>query len=403
MDLYEYQARELLQEAGIPTPDAIYAADKQQAMQALEHIGLPAVIKGQAKIGHRGQAGAVKVVKTREEASAAIDHILPMSIDGHAVNGVLVAEAMNIRDEYYVSISVDRTNRSFCVLATSAGGTEVETLAHDHPEAVKRMQITMLENFDHAAAVRMAEAIAFEGADIEQAATILEQMWQCFVTNDATLVEINPLANVELPDGSTQLYALDAKISLGGNAAFRHDGWKRFEDPVVSDTLEARAQAAGMHYVQLDGQVGVIGNGAGLVMSSLDAVAFAGDAIGQPITAANFLDIGGGASAEAMSRSLKAVTANPSVKSIFINVYGGITSCEIVAEGILQAVDELGITVPMVVRFDGNAAAEGLATLEAAHKTNVHVAATMDEAARQAVAFAAQAATPASAPAPTQA
>ncbi|EFA23069.1 ADP-forming succinate--CoA ligase subunit beta [Bifidobacterium gallicum] len=389
MDLYEYQARELLQEAGIPTPEAIYARNVEEVVEALPSMGLPAVIKGQAKIGHRGQAGAVRLVRTVEEAKAAAEHILPMSIQGHEINGVLVAQAKDIRNEYYVSISVDRSTRSFCVLATSQGGTEVEQIAQEQPDAVKRLHISKLEDFDQAAALDMAAQIGFEDADVAQAGDILYRMWQCFTTNDATLVEINPLANVADEDGNLTLCALDAKVSLDGNAAFRHDGWQRFTDTRVADTLEARAQAAGMHYVHLDGQVGVIGNGAGLVMSSIDAVTFAGRAQGNGISAANFLDIGGGASAEAMCRSLETVLADPKVESVFINVYGGITSCEQVALGILQAIEELGVSKPLVVRFDGNAASEGLRILRESKLDTVHVAETMEQAATQAVSLAA--------------
>ncbi|KFI62970.1 ADP-forming succinate--CoA ligase subunit beta [Bifidobacterium cuniculi] len=392
MDLYEYQARELLEEQGIDTPRALFVEDEGQVAQAAETIGMPVVVKAQVKIGHRGQAGGVRIAQDRNAAVTAAADILPMTIHGHRVNGVLVAEARNILHEYYVSISVDRASRDFDVLATASGGTEVEEIAREHPESVKRLHIGALEDFDLEAATRMARSIGFYHADVDQAAQILLRMWRCFKENDATLVEINPLAKVGDPDdeGSKSLCALDAKISLDDNAAYRHDGWKRFATARDADPYEVKARELGLHYVHLNGQVGVIGNGAGLVMSSLDAVSFAGQDQGTGIQPANFLDIGGGADAEAMCRSLEIVLSDPQVASVFINVYGGITSCEQVALGILEAMDELGIDKPIVVRFDGNAAPEGLRILEEAHRSNIHMARTMEQAAAQAARLAAQ-------------
>ena len=298
MDLYEYQARQLLEEQDIPTPDAIFAQNSHEVAEAADKIGYPCVIKAQVKIGHRGQAGGVKIAHNRDEAILESESILPMTIHGHKVSGVLVAEAKNILHEYYVSISVDRTSRDFDVLATANGGTEVEEIAKEHPEAVKRLHIDALGDFDLAAATEMAQSIGFYHADVDQAAQILLKMWRCFKDNDATLVEINPLAKIGDPDDEStkQLSALDAKISLDDNASFRHDGWARFVDPIVPDPFEQRAREHGLHYVHLHGEVGVIGNGAGLVMSSLDAVSGAGEEQGTNIKPANFLDIGGGAS-----------------------------------------------------------------------------------------------------------
>ena len=369
MDLYEYQARQLLEEQGIPTPKGIYAQNSHEVAEAAEKLGYPNVVKAQVKIGHRGQAGGVKLAKTRDEAILASEEILPMTIHNHKVNGVLVAEGKNILHEYYVSISVDRSSRDFDVLATANGGTEVEEIAKEHPESVKRLHIEALADFDMEAARKMAESIGFYHADVDQAADILLKMWRCFKENDATLVEINPLAKIGDPDdeSSKMLCALDAKISLDDNAAFRHDGWKRFDDPMANDELERRAKEHGLHYVHLHGQVGVIGNGAGLVMSSLDAVSGAGEDLGSNVKPANFLDIGGGASAEVMAASLGIVLSDPQVKSVFINVYGGITSCEQVAQGILEALESLPSVKPIVVRFDGNAAAEGLSILGASN------------------------------------
>lgn len=393
MDLYEYQARQLLEEQGIPTPKGIYAQNSHEVAEAAEKLGYPNVVKAQVKIGHRGQAGGVKLAKTRDEAILASEEILPMTIHNHKVNGVLVAEGKNILHEYYVSISVDRSSRDFDVLATANGGTEVEEIAKEHPESVKRLHIEALADFDMEAARKMAESIGFYHADVDQAADILLKMWRCFKENDATLVEINPLAKIGDPDdeSSKMLCALDAKISLDDNAAFRHDGWKRFDDPMANDELERRAKEHGLHYVHLHGQVGVIGNGAGLVMSSLDAVSGAGEDLGSNVKPANFLDIGGGASAEVMAASLGIVLSDPQVKSVFINVYGGITSCEQVAQGILEALESLPSVKPIIVRFDGNAAAEGLSILGTSNNPNIHVASTMEEAAYEAARIASSA------------
>ncbi len=393
MDLYEYQARQLLEEHGIPTPHAVFAQNSHEVAQAAEEIGYPCVIKAQVKIGHRGQSGGVKLVHTRDEAILTSEQILPMSIQGHKTSGVLVAEAKNVLHEYYLSISLDRGSRDFDVLATANGGTEVEQIAKEHPDAVKRLHISALENFDLAAAHAMAESIGLYHADVDQAAQILLSMWECFKSTDATLVEINPLAKVGDPDdeSSKSLCALDAKISLDDNAAFRHDGWRRFVDPVLPDPFEARARQHGLHYVHLQGEVGVIGNGAGLVMSSLDAVSGAGEDQGNGIKPANFLDIGGGASAQTMNESLSIVLADPQVETVLVNVYGGITSCQQVAEGILLALDQLVVSKPVIVRFDGNAAAEGLNTLSAANNPNLHVCPSMQEAADTAVSLAVRA------------
>ena len=392
MDLYEYQARQLLEEQDIPTPGAIFAQNSHEVAEAADKIGYPCVIKAQVKIGHRGQAGGVKIAHNRDEAILESESILPMTIHGHKVSGVLVAEAKNILHEYYVSISVDRTSRDFDVLATANGGTEVEEIAKEHPEAVKRLHIDALDDFDLEAATKMAASIGFYHADVDQAAQILLKMWQCFKDNDATLVEINPLAKIGDPDDEStkQLSALDAKISLDDNAAFRHDGWARFVDPIVPDPFEQRAREHGLHYVHLHGEVGVIGNGAGLVMSSLDAVSGAGEEQGSGIKPANFLDIGGGASATVMAESLEIVLSDPQVESVFINVYGGTTSCVEVANGILEAVAKLGGSKPIVVRFDGNAAAEGLHILAEANNPNIHVSETMEGAAQKAAELAAE-------------
>ncbi|KFF31237.1 succinyl-CoA synthetase, beta subunit [Bifidobacterium bombi DSM 19703] len=391
MDLYEYQARELLTAQNIATPDALYAKTSQEAVAAAERIGFPCVVKAQVKIGHRGQAGGVAMVNDAVEVERACARILPMSIGGHQVNGVLVAAAKNVLHEYYVSISLDRSSRDFDVLATANGGTEVEEIAKAHPESVKRLHISALETFDLDAARRMAQSIGFYHADVDQAAQVLLKMWKCFKDNDATLVEINPLAKVGDPDdeSSKSLCALDAKISLDANASFRHKEWSSFRDDAQTDPFEVRARELGLHYVHLDGQVGVIGNGAGLVMSSLDAVSGAGLQQGTQVRPANFLDIGGGASSDVMRASLDIVLSDPQVRSVFINIYGGITSCEQVASGILEALEGLRSSVPIVVRFDGNEAGKGVRMLEEADDSRLRVCATMERAAQLSASLAA--------------
>ncbi|WEV71710.1 ADP-forming succinate--CoA ligase subunit beta [Bifidobacterium sp. ESL0790] len=390
MDLYEYQARELLSDQGIDTPDAIFAQNSHEVAEAADKIGYPCVVKAQVRTGHRGQAGGVKIAHDQDQAILDSEQILPMTISGHKVNGVLVAQAKNVLHEYYVSISLDRSSRDFDVLATANGGTEVEEIAREHPESVKRLHISALEDFDEAAARKMAESIGFYHADVDQAAQVLLKMWKCFKENDATLVEINPLAKIGDPDdeASKSLCALDAKISLDDNAAFRHDDWKAFSQNSHPDPFEARAREHGLHYVHLKGEVGVIGNGAGLVMSSLDAVSGAGESLGTGVKPANFLDIGGGASAKVMSASLSIVLSDPQVESVFINVYGGITACDQVAQGIIDSLNELNVSKPIVVRFDGNAANEGLQILKSANNPNLHVYDTMEDAAQAAAKYA---------------
>lgn len=387
MDLYEYQARQLLKEHNIPQPKAIYARTPEEVGLAADRIGYPCMIKGQAKTGHRGQAGAVRRAENKAQAIQLARQILPMSISGHPVRGVLVTQAENILHEYYLSISIDRSSRDYDVLATANGGTEVETVALQHPESVRRLHINPLEVFDEQAAKAMAGRIGFYHADLNQAAGILLHMWETFKENDATLVEINPLAKVGDPDdeSSKHLVALDAKISLDGNAAFRHQDWDRFIETNQEDPYETRARELGLHYVHLHGQVGLIGNGAGLVMSSLDAISEAGRDQGSGVKPANFLDIGGGASAEVMKTSLDVVLSDPQVQSVMVNIYGGITSCRQVALGIVKAVSEQSDTRPIVVRFDGNEAAEGLQIIADSQSSRLFVAHNMEEAAFLAV------------------
>ncbi len=392
MDLYEYQARELLAEENINVPEAIYAADAGEVSAAAEKIGFPCVIKAQCKTGHRGQAGGVKLAKDNAEAVKNAEKILPMTIQNKPVNGVLVTEAKNILHEYYISISTDRQARDYVLLATAQGGTEVEEIAATHPEYVKRFHISLLEDFNIEKAKEISSQIGFYHAQVEEAAEIILKMWNVLRKNDAALVEINPLAKIQNgeDENCTSLCALDAKITLDDNAAFRHPEREKFQDPLEKNTLEQKAKENGLHYVKLDGQVGVIGNGAGLVMSSLDAVAGSAEKQGTGIKPANFLDIGGGASAEAMAESLSVVISDPEVKSIFINIYGGITSCESVAQGILQAFESLETAKPLVVRFDGNAAKEGLELLKKADNPMISVKPTMEEAAAHAAQIAAE-------------
>ncbi|MDO4913619.1 MAG: ADP-forming succinate--CoA ligase subunit beta [Bifidobacteriaceae bacterium] len=386
MDLYEYQARTLLEQHSIPVPKAIYVQNIDEVEQAVQEIGLPCVLKSQVRTGHRGQLGGIKKVDTLEEALHEAKELFPRIISGHKTNGLLVTEAKNIIHEYYVSISVDRSSHDYVLLATANGGTEVEEIAHQHPENVKKLHISPLDEITTQDALSLAEGIGFFHADVHQAASILLKMWQCFKENDATLVEINPLAKIGDPEveSSKSLCALDAKISLDNAASFRHPEWDNFSNTNSHDPLEVKAREHDLHYVHLTGEVGVIGNGAGLVMSSLDCVAGAG----YNVQAANFLDIGGGASAEVMKASLEIILSDPQVSSIFVNIYGGITSCKLVAQGIIEGLAQVSKQCPIVVRFDGNEAREGLQLLQEAKLPHLYVSENMEDAARLAAKFA---------------
>ena len=388
VDLYEYQARDMFAEHGVPVLEAAVAETSDGARAGAEQIGGgTVVVKAQVKVGGRGKAGGVKLAHSPAEAAEMAEQILGMDIKGHTVHRVMVAQGASIAEEYYFSLLLDRANRSYLAMASREGGMEIEVLAVERPEALARIGVDPLVGIDEAKAREIVEAAGFADDVKDEIARVIQQLWVVYRDEDATLVEVNPL--VKTTDGA--IIALDGKVSLDENAAFRHPGHEALEDTAAADPLEAAAKAKGLNYVKLDGEVGIIGNGAGLVMSTLDVVAYAGEEFG--VKPANFLDIGGGASAEVMANGLHIILGDPQVKSVFVNVFGGITSCDAVADGIVSALQILGAeaTKPLVVRLDGNNVIEGRRILaEAAHPL-VTVVDTMDGAARTAAELAAKA------------
>jgi len=396
VDLFEHQAKEIFAEYGVPVPEGRVAhtpAEARAIAETFAAAGKPRiVVKAQVKTGGRGKAGGVKLADGPDDAEDTARQILGMDIKGHTVHKVLVEEASDIAQEYYLSYLVDRSGRTFLSICSVQGGMEIEEVAHTNPEAVARVVIDPLAGVDAATATEIVTAGGLPAEAIAGAAVLAERLWAVFVGQDATLVEVNPMI---LTTGG-QVRALDGKVTLDDNAAFRQD-LAAFADPEAADPLEARAKEKHLNYVKLDGQVGIIGNGAGLVMSTLDVVAYAGEEFGG-IRPANFLDIGGGASAEVMANGLEIVLSDPSVRSVLVNVFGGITSCDAVANGIVSAIGMLGargerVNHPIVVRLDGNNAAEGRRILDAAEIPVVEQVGTMDDAARRAAELASAAAT----------
>ncbi|MBA3799983.1 MAG: ADP-forming succinate--CoA ligase subunit beta [Geodermatophilaceae bacterium] len=386
MDLYEYQARDVFASYDVPVLAGGVATTPDQARDIAAGIGGQVVVKAQVKTGGRGKAGGVKLAANPEEAQARAADILGMDIKGHTVQRVLIAQASDIAEEYYFSYLLDRANRSFLCIASVEGGVEIEEVAANNPDALARVPIDATTGVDEALAREIVSAARFPAEVADQVVAIAVSLWQVFVGEDATLVEVNPLAKT--PEGT--VLALDGKVSLDENAAFRHPGHAELEDSAAVDPLEQEAKAKQLNYVKLDGQVGIIGNGAGLVMSTLDVVAYAGEDFGG-VKPANFLDIGGGASAEVMADGLGIILSDPSVRSVFVNVFGGITSCDAVADGIVAALGLLGdsATKPIVVRLDGNNVEEGRRILDQAAHPLVEQADTMDGAARRAAELAA--------------
>ena len=391
MDLYEYQAKELFRDHGVPVSLGAVADIAADAADIASRIGGVTVVKAQVKVGGRGKAGGVKVAKTPDDAAIAAEAILGMDIKGHTVQRVLVDLGADIKEEYYVSFLLDRANRSFLAMASYEGGMEIEQLAEERPWALAKVEVDALSGVDRAKADEIVAAAKFPAGVAEQVSELLVPLWETFVDTDATLVEVNPLARVA--DGS--VLALDGKVSLDDNADFRQPRNAEFFDPTASDPLEQQAKEKHLNYVKLEGEVGIIGNGAGLVMSTLDVVAYAGEAYslegGQGVKPANFLDIGGGASAEVMANGLSIILSDPAVRSVFVNVFGGITSCDAVANGIVAALEILGDaeTKPLVVRLDGNNVEEGRRILTEAAHPMVTLVDTMDEAAARAAELAA--------------
>ncbi|HEY3604353.1 MAG TPA: ADP-forming succinate--CoA ligase subunit beta [Sporichthyaceae bacterium] len=388
MDLYEYQAKDLFGAHGVPVLPGRVATTPEEARAAAEELSGRVVVKAQVKTGGRGKAGGVRLAESPAEAQEKAAAILGMDIKGHTVHRVLVTPASEIVEEYYVSFLLDRTNRTFLAMASVEGGMDIEEVAATKPEALARVAVDALAGVDVVKAREIVEAARFPVEVAVAAAAAVVQLWECFVGEDATLVEVNPLVR----DPQDRIVALDGKVTLDSNAAFRHPEHAALADSAAEDPLEAKAKAKGLNYVKLDGQVGIIGNGAGLVMSTLDVVAYAGEAHGG-MRPANFLDIGGGANAQVMADGLDIILGDPDVRSVFVNVFGGITACDQVATGIVQALDMLGegATKPLVVRLDGNNVAQGRRILsEAGHRLVTRVD-TMDAAADKAAELAAAA------------
>ena len=381
MDLFEYQARELFAKHGVPVLKGIVATTPEEAKAAAEEIGGLTVIKAQVKTGGRGKAGGVKLAKSPEEAYEHAKAILGMDIKGHTVHRVLVADGADIAEEYYFSLLLDRANRSYLAMCSVEGGMEIEKLAAERPEALAKVEVDPLVGLDQAKAEEIVKAAGFSAELQEKVVPVLVKLGEVFSKEDATLVEVNPL--VLTPEGT--ILALDGKVSLDDNAEFRQPEHEALVDKSAENPLEAKAKQFDLNYVKLDGEVGIVGNGAGLVMSTLDVVAYAGENHGN-VKPANFLDIGGGASAEVMAAGLEIILGDEQVKSVFVNVFGGITACDAVADGIVKALEILGdaATKPLVVRLDGNNVAEGRRILSEANHPLVVLAETMDSGADKA-------------------
>ncbi|WP_327400107.1 ADP-forming succinate--CoA ligase subunit beta [Streptomyces sp. NBC_01288] len=369
MDLYEHQARELFEEHGILVPRAEVTASSKEAREIARRLGGRVVVKAQVKTGGRGKAGGVKFAADPAAAELTARQILGMDIKGHTVGKVMLAQPVDIESEFYVSYVLDRAAGRFLAIASAEGGMEIEEIAASRPEAVARMHIDPAEGVTSAKAGEIAEAAGLPPQTVD----VLVRLWEVLVREDAVLVEVNPLVRTK----QGQILALDGKVTLDDNARFRQARWGA-EGAAHDDPLEVAAAAKGLNYVKLDGEVGIIGNGAGLVMSTLDVVAGCG---ARP---ANFLDIGGGASAQIMADGLSVILSDPAVKSVFVNVFGGITACDAVADGIVRALESVQLTKPLVVRLDGNNAARGRAILDGHAHPLVQQATTMDGAARRA-------------------
>ncbi|MEU1704556.1 ADP-forming succinate--CoA ligase subunit beta [Streptomyces sp. NPDC005706] len=385
MDLFEYQARDLFAKHDVPVLAGEVIDTPEAAREITERLGGKSVVKAQVKVGGRGKAGGVKLAASADEAVARATDILGMDIKGHTVHKVMIAEtAPEIVEEYYVSFLLDRANRTFLSIASVEGGMEIEEVAATRPEAVAKIAIDAIDGVDEAKAREIVEAAKFPAEVADKVVNVLIKLWDTFIKSDALLVEVNPLAKVV----SGEVIALDGKVSLDENAEFRHPEYEELHDKAAANPLEAAAKEKNLNYVKLEGEVGIIGNGAGLVMSTLDVVAYAGEKHGN-VKPANFLDIGGGASAQVMANGLEIILGDPDVKSVFVNVFGGITACDEVANGIVQALKLLedrgeNVSKPLVVRLDGNNAELGRQILTDANHPLVQRVDTMDGAADKA-------------------
>ncbi|MBK8868154.1 MAG: ADP-forming succinate--CoA ligase subunit beta [Dermatophilaceae bacterium] len=398
MDLYEYQARDMFEAHGVPVLGGEVARTVDEVRAAAERVGTKSggvvVVKAQVKAGGRGKAGGVKVVKSPDEAAAAAEKILGMDIKGHTVKTVMIAQGAKIAEEYYFSILLDRANRTYLAMCSKEGGMDIEALAVERPEALAKIAVDPNVGIDAAKAKEIVDAAGFDDADKPALSNVISKLWNVYKAEDATLVEVNPLVKTE--DG--QIVALDGKVSIDENSSFRHPEHEVYVDHSKTDPLEVLAIERHLNYVKLDGCVGIIGNGAGLVMSTLDVVAYAGEeftmADGTHPKPANFLDIGGGANAEVMANGLDIIFEDAQVKAVFVNVFGGITACDAVADGIVKAYDILAShgksPKPLVVRLDGNNAEKGREILDSAKLPLLERVDTMDGAARRVAELAAQ-------------
>ncbi|RMI28128.1 ADP-forming succinate--CoA ligase subunit beta [Nocardia stercoris] len=386
MDLFEYQAKELFVKHGVPSSEGRVTDSAEEARAIATEIGKPVMIKSQVKVGGRGKAGGVKYAATPDDAYEHAKNILGLDIKGHITKKILVAEAKDIAAEYYISFLLDRSNRTYMAMCSVEGGMEIEEVAVQKPEMLAKIPVDAVKGVDLAFARSIAEQGHLPADILDAAAVTIQKLWETFIGEDATLVEVNPL--VRTPDN--EILALDGKVTLDENAEFRHPQHLEFADIDATDPLELKAKEHDLNYVKLDGEVGIIGNGAGLVMSTLDVVAYAGENHGG-VKPANFLDIGGGASATVMANGLNVILGDAQVKSVFVNVFGGITSCDAVANGIVKALEILGdgATKPLVVRLDGNNVELGRKILADANHPLVTIAQTMDEGADKAAELAA--------------
>jgi succinyl-CoA synthetase beta subunit len=387
VDLFEYQARDLFEKHGVPVLAGAVATTADEAFAAASKMGGKVVVKAQVKVGGRGKAGGVKLAENADDAREKAAAILGMDIKGHTVQQVMIAQAAPIESEYYLAILLDRSNRTFLVMASVAGGMDIEEVAKTAPEKLAKVPVSVVEGISLSKAKEIIAQAAFPADVADQVADVLVTLWKAFASEDATLVEVNPL--VKTSDG--KVIALDGKVTLDENAEFRQPSHEALVDHSATNPLETLAKEKGLNYVKLEGQVGIIGNGAGLVMSTLDVVAYAGEKFGG-MRPANFLDIGGGASAQVMADGLSIILGDKDVKSVFVNVFGGITACDAVANGIVAALETLGSTAtkPIVVRLDGNNVEEGRAILNAANHPLVEQLDTMDGAASRAAELAAK-------------
>jgi succinyl-CoA synthetase beta subunit len=387
VDLFEYQARDLFEKHGVPVLAGAVATTADEAFAAASKMGGKVVVKAQVKVGGRGKAGGVKLAENADDAREKAAAILGMDIKGHTVQQVMIAQAAPIESEYYLAILLDRSNRTFLVMASVAGGMDIEEVAKTAPEKLAKVPVSAVDGISLSKAKEIIAQAAFPADVADQVADVLVTLWKAFASEDATLVEVNPL--VKTSDG--KVIALDGKVTLDENAEFRQPSHEALVDHSATNPLETLAKEKGLNYVKLEGQVGIIGNGAGLVMSTLDVVAYAGEKFGG-MRPANFLDIGGGASAQVMADGLSIILGDKDVKSVFVNVFGGITACDAVANGIVAALETLGSTAtkPIVVRLDGNNVEEGRAILNAANHPLVEQLDTMDGAASRAAELAAK-------------